>query len=246
MTMRTSVLSILLAFVLVPLTVSRSDGALLLSIAVNGSAACASDNNLGCSTLGDTNALIGQLALDPVLIGGLSVTGSLQQSVAGGAFNILNSSSTQITNTTGATISGVLTVSATGFTPPVSQAFVSGSATWQDAVGSTVLMRWYNDPANGQGAESVFDTPGLLLYECSDTVSLPADATACAAGPIPVSDLAPFSMTLYTEFTLAPGATLVNRGMTELKPVGESVPEPVTLGLLGLGLVSTGLWRRRR
>jgi hypothetical protein len=226
-----------------------ANAALLIAIDAGGTQACAADNNIGCTygtQLTDINPVTNVLDLgNTILIGGLEITGSLQQALIGGEFNILNTSSTQITNTTNTAISGTFAVSQTGFTPPVSQAFVSGSATWQDAVGSSITMSWFNDPANAQGAQTPTDTPGLQLYTCSDTVDLIADATACSNGPIPVLDLAPFSMTLYTQFTLAPGATLVNRGMTELKPVeADVVPEPVSLVLLGLGMI--GLASRKR
>jgi len=86
----------------------------------------------------------------------------------------------------------------------------------------------------------------VLLASCADAVTLIADATACSFGPLPISDLDPFSMTLYTQFTIAGGATVVNRGQTIIKEVAADVPEPATMGLLGLSLLGAGIVRRRR
>ena len=154
---------------LVALAVSApANAAFLLAIDVNGTQACASDNNTGCSfgtQLTDIDPMVGVMSFGnlPLVIGGLEITGSVQQATFGGEFNILNTSSTQITNISGSNVSGTFAVSATGFTPPVSTAFVSGSATWQDAVGSSIQMGWYNDPSNAQGAETATDTPGIQL-----------------------------------------------------------------------------------
>jgi len=232
-------------------SVNPADAALLLAIDVNGVQACASDNNGGCgfgAVIIDLDPAVGVMSFGntPISIGRLEITGSVQQATIGGLQNVLNTSSTQLTNTTGAPISGTFAVSATEFTPPVSFASVSGSATWENAVGSSILMQWYNDPSNAQGAQTATDTPGVLLASCADAVTLIADATACSFGPLPISDLDPFSMTLYTQFTIAGGATVVNRGQTIIKEVAADVPEPATMGLLGLSLLGAGIVRRRR
>jgi len=227
------------ASLVVLLVSAPAQASFLLAIDVNGVQACASDNNAGCgfgTQLFDIDPTVGVMSFGnlPLVIGGLEITGSVQQATIGGPFNILNTSSTQITNISGGTISGMFAVSATGFTPFASTAFASGSATWQNAVGSSIQMGWYNDPLNAQGAQFATDTPGIELFTCSDSITLIADATACSNGPISVEDLNPFSMTLFTSFNLTSGATVVNRGQTEIKPVATDVPEPSALFLLGL------------
>ena len=54
-------------------------------------------------------------------------------------------------------------------------------------------------------------------------------------------------MTLFTAFNLTPGATVVNRGQTELKPVeATDVPEPATLLMFGSGLIGALFMRKRK
>jgi len=229
-----------------------ADAALLLSATINGVNVCASDNNAGCgfgTPLTDTNPTTGQIDLvNGIVIGGLEFTGSSQQATVGGTNNVLNTATTQIRNLTDQTITGTFAVSYTGFTPPVSVAYASGSVTYENAVGSTIDMRWFNDPANGQGALTPFlPQPGNQIYACTGTAAFPGDATSCVSGPIAVSDLQPFSMTLYTQFSITAGGVLVNRGQTEIKPVDDvSVPEPMTMTLLGMGMLGAVFARRRR
>jgi hypothetical protein len=101
-------------------------------------------------------------------------------------------------------------------------------------------MEWFNDPANGQGAEFAGDTPGLLLAAATNT---PLDGLANQSfggpgGPFNVSgavlDPADFSMTLDNELVLGPGIRLESRGQALSKPLVE-VPMPPTAWLMLLG-----------
>jgi hypothetical protein len=209
---------------------------------------CAADNDAPCTfgtQFSDTDGALGTLSLGDVTIGGLQFTGSAQeQTIATGAgdFNILNTSSLQVTNTTGATVDGTIAIGATDYTGPANQAFVSGAGTWQEASGSSIDISWYNDPTNQQGGEDPLDLEGNLLLLFSDTAVGPADAYSVAQ-QFAVSDPSLFSMSLGLDFSLVSGGSLVNNGATELKPV---VPEPATLTLLGLGLAGLATRARRR
>ena len=231
-------------------SVARADAALIVALDINGNpAACATDNNSVCSygvQIVDQDPRLGFLAYGntPIVIGGLSITGSVQQSEFGPDFNVLNTSSAQLTNLTNQVLVATMAVSDTNFTPPVSEAFISGSSTWQRAGGSSIDMKWYNDPLNGQGAQTANDTPGILLGSFFDSITLPADATSFSLGPIAVSDPNPFSMTLWANMRLTANATVVNRGQTILKPI--EAPEPVSMALFGLGIGGVAYRLRRR
>ena len=138
--------------------------ALIISATIGGIDVCASDNNLGpCvwgATILDVDPALGSLRLNPQTIGGVFLEGTAAQATAG-SLNILDSSSLRVRNDSGAVVTATVAVSATDFVPPVTQAFASGSGTWQDVIGgSTISMAWYDDPANAQGAL----TPACLLY----------------------------------------------------------------------------------
>jgi hypothetical protein len=171
------------------------------------------------------------------------VSGSLHTATFGPPLNILNSSSLEVLNATGAAATISVAVSQTGYTPPVSLATTSGSGTWVNAIDSTIHLEWYNDPTNAQGAETSADRPGILLDTFDFTVDANPDAHSHVGGPFAVLDANPFSMTVAFDFTLVDGGSLISRGMSEIKPTG--VPEPGILLLLGCALGFLG-WQCRK
>lgn len=242
----------LLAVVVGMLWAVPAQASLILAGTIGGVNFCATDNNTACGfglQLTDTNPFVGQLALNPATIGGLLIEGSLQQAIIGGT-NVLNSSSLQISNSSGATVAATLAVGGTNFAGPATQAFTSGSGTWENALGSTMTMSWYNDPANSQGAETPLDLPGTLLATFSDLANTPADAFSTSGGPFLINDPALFGMTLGFSLNLVSGtvalpARLVNRGQTEIVPQA-AVPEPASLILMGTGLAAIASRMRRK
>ena len=236
------------------LAATPSHALLELAATVNGVNFCATDNNVACvfgTQILDTSATVGVLALGnsstPIIINGLSILGSVQtQTVASapGQLNILNSSSLTVVNTTVSNITSTLSIGATNFAGPSTQAFTSGSGTFQTAIGSSAALFWFDDPANGQGGETNLDRPGNQVDSFLSTANLPVDSFSHSSGPIAVNDPALYSMTLGLNLTLTPGGQLISRGQTEIK---NRVPEPGTLALLGvaaLGMV--GLGRKRK
>lgn len=234
-----------------------AEAALLLYATVGGSNFCAADNQVigvcagGGTFLPDIDADLGQLDLGNGTLAGLEVTGSFhQQSIATvpGGTNILQSGSTSIANPgdgTGAPISASVLVSATNFLGPSTSAETTGSGTWTNADGSTIQMRWYNDPANAQGAESAGDTPGTLLNTFNHVASGLADSFDVDPAPFAVVDPALFSMTIAFDLTLEDGGFLTSRGQSELKPRA-AVPEPFLMTMVGIGLAAAGRRLRRR
>ena len=197
-------------------------------------------DNTGC----DLNAAIGTLQLADQVINGIEVNGSIQTSTKSASLDILNTSSLSVINTTASSIPVTVTVGDNDFIGPVTQFATAGSGTWQNAIGSTITLNWYNDPANAQGADTATDTPGSLIDTFTSTALLVADSFS-HNGSGAVSDGALFSMTEQATGTLTAGANLLNRGQTEIKSA-VAVSEPGSLALLGGALLGMGLLGRRR
>jgi hypothetical protein len=176
--------------------------------------------------------------------GGLTVEGSSHRQTVGPPTNILSSSSLNIINTTGGDLAFDVAVGATDFVGPIDTAVTTGSGTWINAVGSSISLQWFNDPANAQGADTPDDTPGVQVGDTfTDAPDVAADSFNFVGGPVDVSDPAAFSMTLRFFGTLVDGGTLNSRGQAEIKEV--VVSAPATLLLLGSALGLLG-WRRLR
>jgi len=215
----------------------------------------------GYVQIADTDSRVGFLGLGTVTpIPGYTVEGSLQTQIIAsgnpGSINELDSSSLTVTNDTGGTVTATVAISGTNFRGPIATAEASGSITWSNAIGSTIVGTWYDDPQNGQGAENSTDTPGTLVHTWTDTAVRLADSGSTESGPVAVNDPANFSMTLgfvlttidtdiLTRASGGSAATATNRGQTEIKAV---VPEPSTVAMAGLmSLAGLGCaWKRRR
>ena len=187
----------------------------------------------------DLNSAVGTIQVANGVRNGVQVNGSIQTSTgtpANPGPDILNTSSLSLINLTGVTKTITVVVSDTDFTGPVASFATSGAGTWQEAVGSHITLNWYDDPENGQGADTPTDTPGIKIHTFSSDATVIADSfNDNFAGP--ASDTGPFSMTEQAIFTLTPHGELLSRGQTEIK---SAIPEPSTWAMMLLGFVGLG------
>jgi hypothetical protein len=194
----------------------------LLRVAVSvdgGTAQLACDNDMCVGfTVPDTNPVVGILEVAPHSIGDISFQASVSAAVLAPPNNILASSNTTIANNGAVEHTVLAAISATGFPGPSVTAITTASGTWVNGGGSQILLNWFDDPANGQGAESPTDTPGDLIDTFQASAIVNPVSFSHNGGPFDVNDPGLFSMTLQYELTLDPGARLISRGQAESKP----------------------------
>ena len=214
---------------------------LMISADVSGTSLTVTDNGVG-----DLNLAIGTIQVANSTLNGVAVNGSIQVSTgtpANPGQDLLSTSSLSIINNAGASRLVTVAVSDTDFSAPVSSFNITGSGTWVNAAGSNIILNWFDDPENRQGANTAFDTPGISLGTFTSAGTDPLHSFSTDQTGL-VSDSNPFSMTIWAQANLTPGATLLNRGQGEVKVA--AVPEPATWAMMVLGFFGVGFMAYRR
>jgi hypothetical protein len=197
------------------------------------------------NTACDLNPAVGTIELGTTTIDGVTVDGSIQISTgtpANPGQDLIDTSSLSIVNNSGATRIATVAVGDIDFSGPVSHFHLTGSGTWVNAGGSSITLEWFDDPANVQGANNALDAPGDLLGSFTSLGTDPLHSFSTDQTGT-VSDSGPFSMTIWAQATLTPGAVLLSRGQGEIKT---AIPEPSTWAMLGLGFAVLGFAGYRR
>ena len=127
----------------------------------------------------DLNPAVGIINVGNVTINGVQINGSIQSSTgtpANPGIDTLNTSSLSLINLTATTKNVTVVVGDTDFTGPVASFQTAGSGVWQNAIGSTITMNWFDDPENSQGASDINDTPGTLIDTFTHDATLFVDS----------------------------------------------------------------------
>ena len=221
--------------------VPSANATLQLSIGANGSTFTCADGQLGCDLSGGANNLL----TVNTLVGGAFVQITLTQSTAG-ATNSLQLSSSNIENQSGAPLTVTLLASQTDFIGPVTSVNNSGSLTFNDNVGAPdSTLKFWADAANTQGANPT-NTPGTLLESVSGAATTNPDSFS-GSNVAAFVDGDSFSMTEGAALALITGGSVTGFNQSMVTSAGTiPVPEPMTLGVLGMGLLGLGMVRYRR
>lgn len=180
----------------------------------------------------DTNPAVGTIQVTDQIVDGIQVDGSVQESVHG-LFPSLNTSSLDLTNTSASPVTAIVAVGDNDFSPTRAVFTSAGSGTWQGPGASSITMSWFVDPANAQGADTAFDTPGNLIDTFSNSSAGRTSAFSHNGSTI-LNLTSDFSMTEASTISLAPTEALINRGQSL---VAGAVPEAPTWLMLGLGFM---------